>query len=98
MTKHRVRIDLRDRTATLDSVETFTFATMPEQRYYVAWDKSVRRVDLDTLFIGERFIVSAWHDQASDAYAEAVEALDLQIDGLAAIRATCMARGEVVNV
>jgi hypothetical protein len=96
MTKHQVRVDLRDGTASATSVDTIEVA--PGHPYYRAYDESLRPIARDRLHSGETWIVTSWHDEESDAWAEAAAELDRRMQMLAAMRLVCLAGREVVHV
>lgn len=96
MTKHQVRVDLRDGKATANSVETIE--VVPGHTYYRAWDGSLRPVAGASLHSGDGWIVTAFHDEPGAAWAEAAEELERRMQALAALRLVCLAGQEVVHV
>jgi hypothetical protein len=96
MTKHQVRVDLRDGKAAMNSVDTIEVA--PGHRYYRAYDESLRPIDSDRLHSGDAWIVTSWHDEECHAWAEAAAEVDRRMHVLATLRLICLAGREVVHV
>ncbi len=96
MTKHQVRIDLRDGTAKAAAVEMIE--AVPGQAFYRAWDGSLRPISGASLHSGDGWIVTTFHDEPGPAWAEAAEELHRRVQSLAALRLVCLAGGEVAHV
>jgi hypothetical protein len=96
MTKHQVRVDLRDGTAKAAAVEIME--VVPGQEFYRAWDGSLRPVEGASLHSGDGWIVTGFHDEPDTAWAEAAAELERRMQSLAALRLVCLAGREVVHV
>jgi hypothetical protein len=92
---HRIYCDLIAGTAKPVSVEVFD---LNGGTYYKAYDGSLRPVDGEKLFSGERSISTGWHASQADAYAEAADELARRVRAVAALRLTCRAAAEVLHV
>jgi len=92
MMKHRVIADIKAGTAepvTADVVQ------VDGTDFYRAHDRSLRPVDADSLHSGEKFVITAWHDDQAAAYAEAADELGRRSQQLAALRMLCLPGQEV---
>ena len=95
MKKHQITIDIEAGGITPMSVDPIEVS--PGRFYYAAYDQSLRPIDGESLFCGERFIRTAWHDEPAAARAEAAEELARRAEQLARLHEACMSGQEVAN-
>jgi hypothetical protein len=92
MTKHRVIADIPNGTAEPTAADV---VQVDGTAFCRAHDRSLRPVDADGLHSGEKYVISGWHDDQADAFAEVAEELGRRSQQLAALRLICLAGQEV---
>lgn len=94
MRLHRVIVDTLAATATPVASE---LVHVDGKRFFRHTDGSLRLVDSERAWAGERFIATAWHSDLAAAYAEAADSLSRRAQTVAALRLTCLAGADVVD-
>lgn len=94
VTMHRIFVDTVAGTVTPISAEVVRLAG---KDYVQHADGSLRLVESERAWSGERYISTGWHDDQAAAYAEAADLLGRRAQAVAALRLTCLAAADVVD-
>ncbi len=89
MTKYRIMLDLTD--CAVYSRDCDAFEIEAGVLGYRDVDRALRPLSSDRQCSGERWIVTAWHDTAESARAEAAAELDRRIDAMRRLAERCLA-------